>query len=145
MNIHRDFQELLQLLADHHVNYMIVGGYAVTYHGFARLTKDLDIFYGPSQNNIAALKAALLEFGFTSNDLDGLAFAPGEIVTFGAPPLRVDLLNEIDGVNFDDSFPHRIQGKYGDAPAYFIAREQLILNKRASGRTQDLADLEMLE
>ncbi|MCC6490216.1 MAG: hypothetical protein IT364_22215, partial [Candidatus Hydrogenedentes bacterium] len=87
MNTHPDFKELLQLLEDHRVEYMIVGGYAVAFHGYPRFTKDIDIFFGATPENIARLKAALIVFGFAEDDLPDEAFSKrGNILTFGVPP-----------------------------------------------------------
>jgi hypothetical protein len=145
MNTHHDFKELFQLLEEHHVEYMIVGGYAVAFHGYPRFTKDIDIFFEPSPENIAQLRAALIEFGFTEENLPVQAFAaPGNVLTFGVVPSRVDLLNSIDGVRYSDAKPNIVRGSYGCVEVSFIGRNDLIQNKRATRRTQDKADAEEL-
>ena len=96
MNTHPDFEELLRLLEEHHVEYMIVGGYAVAYHGHPRFTKDIDVFFRRSEDNAKRLREALLVFGFREEDLPLEAFTTiGNVLTFGVVPTRVDLINEI--------------------------------------------------
>jgi hypothetical protein len=143
---HPDFEELLQLLEENHVEYMIIGGYAVAYHGHPRFTKDLDIFYASSLENINRLRRTLLAFGFTPDDVPAELFAEqGSLVTFGIPPTRIDLLNEIDGVTFDQAKDGRIRRMYGDVEVCVIGRADLLNNKRSTPRTKDKADVEELE
>ena len=144
MNIQPDFKELLKLLKENNVRYMIVGGYAVAWYGHPRFTKDLDIFYHPDAENVARLKMTLVQFGFPEEDLGPHLFLPGNIVKMGLEPVRIDLLNEIDGVSFNEAEPDVTQGVYDDIPVQFIGKEALIKNKRASNRLQDLADIEKL-
>ena len=127
MNIQPDFEELLQSLEKHHVEYMIVGGYAVAFHGAPRFTKDIDIFYNRNPANIERLRRALGEFGFSENSLPVDLFAEkGSVLTFGVPPVRVDLVNDIDGVTFDEARPNVVRGKYGRADAAFIGRQDVV-------------------
>jgi hypothetical protein len=124
---------------------MIVGGYAVAFHGFPRFTKDIDIFFEPTPENIHKIIQAMTEFGFSDKDLDDALFsAKGNIVTFGVAPVRVDFLNEIDGVDFQDAKAGRIRGKYGDANVFFISKDDLLKNKRATPRLKDKIDVEEL-
>ncbi len=105
MNIQQDFEELLQLLEEHQVEYLIVGGYAVAFHGYPRFTKDIDIYYNSSSTNIQKLQKALSEFGFTSEELPTDLFqTKGNIITFGVEPVRVDIINDISGVAFNDAW-----------------------------------------
>ncbi|MBX7244609.1 MAG: nucleotidyltransferase [Candidatus Sumerlaeaceae bacterium] len=146
MNIQPDFEELLRLFAIHEVEYMIVGGYAVAFHGYARFTKDIDLFYATTPANIDRLRAALIAFGFSQDEIPPETFLQmGNVAVFGVAPLRVDLLNQIDGVTFDQAFPNAVTATYGAAPARFIGREDLIKNKKSTRRTQDKADVEELE
>ena len=138
-----DFKELLQLLEEHRVDYMIVGGYALAFHGFPRFTQDIDIFFELSLQNVARLREALIEFGFAEEDLPEGAFTTtGNILTFGVPPSRVDLLNDIDGVPYGKAKPNIVRGKYGDVGVNFIGREDLIKNKLATPRLQDKLDIQ---
>ena len=141
MNTHPDFEELFRLLEEHHVDYMIVGGYAVAFHGYPRFTKDIDIFFEPAPENVAQLRAALVAFGFEEENVPESAFrTEGNILTFGVAPTRVDLLNSIDGVQYADAKPNAVRGTYGGVEVAFIGREDLIRNKRATPRDQDKID-----
>ena len=145
MNIQQDFSDLLALLEKHNVDYMVVGGYAVAFYGYPRFTKDIDIFFGISETNIESIVNALVEFGFNRDSLQKLLFdQKGSIITFGVAPVRVDFINEIDGVDFSDAKKSRVRGKYGDVEVYFIGREDLLKNKTSTKRLKDKADAEEL-
>jgi hypothetical protein len=145
MEAQPDFRELLALFNAHHVEYLIVGGYALAFHGAPRFTGDLDIFVKPDPGNAQRILAALAAFGFASVGLSTSDFAcPDQVVQLGVPPVRIDLLTSLTGVSWDEAFTGRIPGSYGDVPVAYIGREQFIANKRATGRKQDLADLEGL-
>ncbi len=146
MTTQPDFEELLRLLEKHKVDYMIVGGYAVAFHGYPRFTKDIDVFYDVSTDNLERLRNALMEFGFQPKQLATETFTdPGAVVTFGIAPVRVDLLNSIDGVKYPDARAGRVRGRYGRIEVSFIGRAELLRNKRATGRLRDAADAEELE
>jgi predicted nucleotidyltransferase len=146
MNTHPDFEELLRLLEENGVEYMIVGGYAVAFHGYPRFTKDIDVFYKLDAPNVERLLRALKAFGFGEVDLpEGALSVRGEIITFGISPVRVDLLNEIDGVSFEEARPNIVRGTYGNVKVAFIGREDLLRNKRSTPRARDKADVEELE
>jgi hypothetical protein len=145
MNTQPDFEEFLRLLEKHKVEYVVVGGYAVAFHGYTRFTKDLDIFYNATDSNIFKVRQALIEFGFKEADLPASLFSPGAILNFGIEPVRIDLLNSIDGVTFPEAREHMVAGTYGKAEVKFIGIEELKKNKGATGRLQDAADLEKLE
>jgi hypothetical protein len=145
MNIHPDFEELLRLLQEHGVDYMIVGGYAVAYHGYPRFTKDIDVFFDPADDNVNRLRKALIEFGFHDEDLPAEAFTTkGNLLTFGVPPSRVDFVNDIDGVTFEQARPNIVRGDYGSIKVKFIGFDDLIRNKRATPRARDKGDVEEL-
>jgi len=146
MNIHPDFEELLRLLEEHAIEYMIVGGYAVAYHGFPRFTKDIDLFFRLTKENAIRLREALVAFGFREEDLPVEAFTTtGNVLTFGTVPTRVDLMNEIDGVTYDEARPNAVRGKYGNVEVTFIGLADLVKNKKATPRTKDKGDVEELE
>lgn len=146
MNTQPDFRELLESLEKNDVEYMIVGGYAVAFHGFPRFTKDIDIFFDSSKSNVGKIIQALVDFGFPEKELAKALFTEaGNVVTFGVEPVRVDLLNEIDGVEFPKAQKKRIRGQYGDIEVYFIGREDLLKNKKASKRPKDKLDAVELE
>lgn len=141
MNIQPDFEELLRLLEKHSVRYLIVGGYAVAFHGYPRFTKDIDIFYNNSPENVQSLVEALIDFGFTEEDLSSARFTEtGSIITFGVEPVRVDMINSIAGVAFEKAWANRVRGTYGKTEVSFIGRADLIANKSSTGRLQDQAD-----
>ncbi len=146
MNIQPDFEELLRLLEEHGIEYMIVGGYAVAYHGYPRFTKDIDLFFRLTGENALRLRQALVKFGFREKDLPLEAFTTaGNVLTFGIAPTRVDLINEIDGVTFDEARPNAVRGRYGNVDVTFIGRAELVKNKKATPRMKDKGDVEELE
>ena len=145
MNIQQDFKELLGLLEDNSVKYLIVGGYAVAFHGFPRLTKDIDFFFDNSKENVKKICDCLVSFGFPETDLQEDAFlASGNIITFGIEPVRVDFINEISGVDFEEAWKNRVRGNYGEVLVNFIGRVELIKNKTSTDRPKDRLDAEEL-
>ncbi len=145
MNIHPDFEELLRLIEEHGIEYMIVGGYAVAYHGYPRFTKDIDLFFRMTSENALRLRQALVKFGFNEEDLPLDAFTTaGNVLTFGIAPARVDLLNEIDGVTFDEARPNAVRGRYGNVDVTFIGLADLVKNKNSTQRMKDKGDVEEL-
>ena len=140
-----DFKELLGLFNAHRVEYVVVGGYALAFHGAPRFTGDLDLLVRPTDENAGRIVAALQAFGFGSLGLTSADFLdPDRVVQLGVPPVRVDLLTSISGVRWDDVASGRVRGAYGEVPVDFIGRQEFVKNKRASGRHRDLADLEAL-
>lgn len=142
-----DILIFLRLLAERRVRYLIVGGEAVIYHGYPRLTGDVDFFYENSERNVSKLFDVLLRFW--SGNVPGLATArelreEGIIIQFGRPPHRIDLMNRIDGVAFAEAWPARIRVRLqtrGDlVPAFYIDARSLLRNKKAAGRPKDLDD-----
>jgi len=145
MELQQDFRELLALFNDHHVNYVIVGGYALAFHGAPRFTGDLDIFVKSDHENAGRIVAALNDFGFASRGLtEGDFERPDQVIQLGVAPVRVDLITSITGLSWEEVFANRVPSDYGDVPVHYIGREELISNKRAVGRAKDLADLEAL-
>ena len=146
MILNQDFKEFVQSLNNNRVRYLIIGGYAVAFHGHPRYTKDLDIWIESNQNNAQRLLDALAEFGFGALDLDIADFLePGQIIQLGYPPNRIDLLTSLKGVDFAACYPARVTLALDDVELNFIDLENLKRNKRAAGRLQDLADIENLE
>ena len=146
MNTQPDFEELLKLLEQNSVRYMIIGGYAVAFHGFPRFTKDIDVFFFNSEQNIAKVRKVLFDFGFTPETIPVEIFTEvGNVIQFGVTPVRVDLINDIDGVTYKNAEQHIIRGKYGDIEVNFIGKEDLLKNKKASGRPQDELDVKIIE
>ena len=145
MIIHKDLEELFHLLNKHHVDFIVVGGYAVAFHGFVRATKDIDILFRNSPDNIQNLIDALCGFGISSKDMDKNTFSEqGRIVRIGSSPMLVELINSIRGVTFDEAWKDRVIGTYGSTKISFISRIHLLNAKKAVGRPQDLRDIEEL-
>ncbi len=142
MEFDRDFSEFVALLARHDVRYMIVGGYALAAHGLPRATGDLDAWIWTDAANAHRLLAALDEFGFGGVGIehDDLT-SPDCVVQLGYPPYRIDLLTGISGVDFESAWSRHIEVVLGGVVVPFIGRDDLIANKRASGRPQDVADV----
>ena len=141
----RNFADFLRLLNSHGVEYVVIGGYAVAYHGFVRATGDLDVFVGISEKNAAALVQVFKDFGFSTPELkDQLFLEAGKIVRIGLPPLRIEVLNGISGVTFAEIYPKRIEELIDGLRVPFINLHSLLKNKAASGRLKDLADIEEL-
>jgi predicted nucleotidyltransferase len=142
----QDFREFVELLINHKVEYLIVGGYAVGVHGHPRYTGDLDIWLNPSSENADKILLCVIEFGFSSYGLTKDDFTKeGNIVQLGYPPLRIDLLTQIDGVTFDLCFQNRKEVEIDGLTLNFIGYQDLLQNKKASGRLRDLDDLDQLQ
>lgn len=146
MKLVKDFEEFIELLNKNEVKYLVVGGYAFAIHAYPRFTNDIDFFVLSTKPNVDKIISVLKEFGFdiSSISADDL-LKKDKVVQLGEPPYRIDLLTSIDGVDFGDAWKRKIRGKYGDQVIYFISKEDLIRNKKASGRKKDLDDLNELE
>ena len=145
MEAQKDFRDLLELLNAHKVEYMIVGAYALAFHGAPRYTGDMDIYVKPNSTNAQRIMAALNDFGFGSVELSVTDFElEDKVVQLGFPPVRVDIVTSITGVSWEEAASGRIEGRYGDVLVYYIGRGEFISNKRRLGRKKDLADLEAL-
>ena len=146
MVLNPDFREFVALLNAHKVRYLVVGGHAVAAHGHPRYTEDLDVWVECTVANARRIMKVLDEFGFQSLGLAEQDFAePDNVIQLGYPPARIDMLTGISGVTFDECFPHGIRVEYDGLSLPFIGLECLKRNKRATGRHQDLGDLENLE
>lgn len=144
--LNSDFKELLELLNANEVRYLVVDGFAVTVHGYPRYTKDIDIWVEMDPENIIRLLKSIEEFGLGSLGLKPDDFSvEDQIVQLGYPPRRIDLFVSIPGVEFSECYKTRIYTEMNGISVAFINKANLIKNKRASGRHQDLADLENLE
>ncbi len=144
--VNQDFLDLLSAFNAGEVLYLIVGAYAVGVHGHPRATKDLDVWIEASPANAARVMNALRVFGAPLGDLDARDLeTPGTGFMMGNPPARIDVLTQIDGVRFEEVAPRAIEASFGGVPARVIGLEDLLANKRAAGRMQDLADIRALE
>ncbi len=145
MTVAKDFEEFFELCNKHGVEYLVVGGYAFALHAHPRYTGDMDVFVRCSESNARLIINTLAEFGFELSSLTWQDFAvSGRVVQLGYPPLRIDIMTAIDGVTFDDAWSRKVHSRYGHQLISFISKEDLIANKRASGRKQELLDLESL-
>jgi predicted nucleotidyltransferase len=139
----KDFKEFVTLLKEHDAEYMIVGGYAVGVHGYPRYTGDLDIWLNPTHSNAERVLLAISDFGFASFGLTAQDLTKQEnVIQFGQPPLRIDLLTSIDGVTFDQCYANRKEVTFDGLSMNFIGYHDLVTNKKATGRHRDLDDLE---
>lgn len=140
-----DFKEFLKLLNDRGVEYLMVGGHAVGFHGYPRPTGDLDIWIAVSDDNAARMVEVLRDFGFALPQLSPQLFLDTKnMVRMGVPPVRIEILTEISGVTFEECYARRVTTEIEDVHVNIIGVDDLKINKRASGRHKDLNDLERL-
>jgi len=140
-----DFRELLALLNSHEVEYVIVGGYALAFHGAPRFTGDLDVLVRPDAANAERVMAALAEFGFGDVGLTADDFeTAGAVVQLGVPPFRVDIVTSVDAVSWEQVDRGKQHGTFCEVPVHYIGRSEFLVNKKAVGRKKDLADIEAL-
>lgn len=145
-NLEPDFKDMLSALSDAGVEYLLIGGHALGFHGLSRTTRDIDLWVRPTVENAERVWQALEAFGapmfmFDKADLT----RPGMVMQLGIPPVRIDLVTAISGVAFDEAWESRIQREYDNIPVSIIGLDELIRNKRASGRDQDIVDARKLE
>jgi hypothetical protein len=141
-----DFKEFIRLLNKHNVRYLVVGGYAVALHGYPRYTKDIAIWVWLAHENAERMIAALVDFGFGDLAIQAEDFTtPDQVIQLGYPPARIDILTTLSGVEFDECYDSRLEVEMDETLIKFIDLDGLKKNKRATGRLQDLADLENLD
>lgn len=140
-----DFKEFLKLLKKHKADYLLIGGYAVGYHGYPRATNDLDIWIAISPGNAERMVTLLREFGFDTPELSPHLFLQDHsIVRMGIPPMRIEVLTTLSGVEFAPCYARRVNFMVDEVEVNLISLPDLKINKRASGRFKDLDDLENL-
>jgi len=145
MRIEKDFKEFIELLNNNKVKYLIVGGFAFSYYAEPRFTKDIDFFVKVDELNSKNLIKALNEFGFGGIGLKEEDFLKtNNIIQLGYAPLRIDIITSITGVIFTDAWKNKLIGKYGDIVCNYISKKDLIKNKEATARPQDVADVKKL-
>lgn len=141
-----DFKELLLVFNAHDVEYLIVGAHALAAHGHVRATKDMDVWVRPDEANAEKVLQALSDFGAPLRDLTADDLSRKEtIFQIGVPPLRIDIITGVDGLEFAEAWPDRVETSFGGVPTFVISRHHLIMNKKAAARLQDLADVQQLE
>lgn len=141
-NLHHDFKEFLRLLNSEKVKYLLLGGYAVNFHGYQRFTGDIDVWISMGPGNAERVCAALTKFGFPASTLNPVDFQErGRVFQFGRVPIRIDILTAPSGIEFEDCYARRIESTLDGIPVPVISLKDLQTNKAASGRPKDLADL----
>lgn len=146
MSVNSDFSDLLSEFNAADVRYLVVGGYAVFFHGQPRYTKDLDVWVEPSAANATRVMQALRRFGAPLHDLSEADLsAPGITFQMGNAPNRIDVLTDVASLVFADAWNNRVEGRYGQQRMWLLSRADLIANKKAVGRPQDLEDVRLLE
>ena len=145
MEIPKDFKELLELFNANKVEYLIVGGYALAFHGAPRFTGDIDLLVKADSQNAKRILSVLEDFGFGSLKLSQVDFTtPNNVIQLGTPPVRVDIMTSLTAIDWEKAQAGKVKGNYGDTTVYFISKEDFIANKRAMGRKKDIADIEAL-
>lgn len=145
MKVEKDFEDFIEWLNKHEVNYLIVGAYALALFAEPRNTGDIDIFIERSKENAEKIISVLNDFGFESLGLTAKDFVKKNmVVQLGVQPVRIDIISSISGVNFDEAYVFKEVKQFGKTTANFISKEFLIKNKKATARKKDLADLELL-
>ena len=146
MKLQDDLREFIELLNLEKVDYVVMGGHAVGFHGYPRFTGDIDLWIRPAPANALRVVEVLKQFGFPDADtILGVLSEPGRMLQLGAPPNRIDLLTSVSGIDFDTTWGDTVPGEIDDLPVRFPSLEVLLQNKRASGRPKDLADVDQLE
>ena len=145
MAVNPDFRDLFAAVNGEGAEFLIVGAHALAIHGAPRFTKDLDVWVCPTEGNARKVFRALQTFGAPLENLSVVDLHTHDVMfQIGIAPNRIDLLTSIDGVEFDESWAHRIEHRYGDQPVWIIGKADLIQNKVATGRPQDLVDVTSL-
>jgi hypothetical protein len=145
MHLNKDLREFIELLNSKAVDYVVVGAFAVAWHGYPRFTADIDFLVRPTSDNGAAVVAVLEAFGFRSLKLTAEDFSkPDQIVQLGMKPNRIDLITSISGVDFEQAWANRVAGSIDGIPVSFLGIDDLILNKETSARKNDLGDADAL-
>jgi len=139
-----DFKEFIQSLNSNEVRYLLIGGWAVGLYGNPRATKDIDFLVSIDSENLEKLQKALLAFGAPAIDIEHFKSA-GNVIRMGSSPIQIDIINKADGIDIDDCYSRKTTIREGETKIFVISKEDLIKNKRASGRSMDIADAEKLE
>lgn len=140
-----DFREFLRFLADSEVQYLVIGGYAVGYHGYPRATQDLDIWIASTPENADRMVDVLRRFGFDLPELNRELFLKADtIVRMGVPPIRIEVATSLSGVEFSQCYANRVEDDLDGVPVILMSLPDLKTNKKAAGRHKDLDDLDHL-
>jgi predicted nucleotidyltransferase len=146
LKLEKDFIDFIELCNTHEVKYLVIGGYAVSIHGYPRSTKDLDVCIKVSEDNAEKMVAVMVDFGFGSLQLEKKDFLRNDFITqLGHEPVRIDVLNDLNGVDFDIAWQNRKEITYEGVPINFIGYNELLKVKAHAGRPQDIADITKLK
>ncbi len=145
MKTSKDLREFVALLNSRKIKYLLVGGYAVAYHGLPRYTEDIDFLIETSPENASLVATAINDFGFANLGLKTDDFlAPENVIQLGRAPNRIDLLTSVTAVSFEEAWKTKVQTELDGLPVWVISKDLLVKNKLATGRRQDLADVERI-
>jgi hypothetical protein len=145
MELAPDFDEFFSSLIAHGVEFLVVGAYALAFHGAPRFTGDIDVFIRPGGDNAVRLLTAVEAFGFPTGDLQPADITnPDRLVQLGVEPVQIHIMSAISGVSWDEAWAGRATARFGANVVAFLGRSEFVKNKRASGRMKDLADIEAL-
>jgi len=144
LKLHPDFSDFVEALNDNNVEYVVVGSFALAFHGSPRATGDIDFWIRPTTSNAKALIKALEVFGFGALDISEEDIVSGKIIQLGFPPVRIDIITIIDGLIPEELWDTKEKGKLGPHDVFYLGKEAFIKNKRTMRRHKDLADLELL-
>ena len=146
MKLQKDLREFIELLNSHGVEYVLVGGHAVAFHGYPRYTGDIDFLVRPTEENASQIVTVLEAVGFSdAHEIKASLTQPEKIIELGRPPNRIDILTSASGVDFEEVWKQAISGQLDGLPVRFPDLRSLLTNKRAAGRAKDLADVDELE
>lgn len=146
MTLPQDWREFIELLNSNGVEYVVVGGHAVGFHGYPRFTGDIDFFVRATPENARRIVSALGAFGFPgADDLESTFNEVDKVVQIGRPPNRIDLLTGLSGIDYDEASRDALDASLGGVPVRIIGRSALLKNKRSTGRTKDIADAEEID
>jgi hypothetical protein len=144
VKIHGDFKDFISLMNASGVEYVVVGSFALSFLGYPRATGGTDFWVRKSPENASRMLKVLDAFGFGKMGVKREDFLEDKVIQLGQPPVRIDLMTELDGLTSDEIWAGRVGGKFGDMPVFYLGRDAFIRNKRSLGRHKDLADLEAL-
>jgi len=145
IELHPDFKDFLRLLSSHNVKYLLVGGYAVGYHGYPRATGDMDIWIEMSKSNSKKIAATFRDFGMPNEAIsESLFLEKNKVIRMGVPPVRLEVITSASGVDFNECYSNREVIEIDGIPINFISLQDIKKNKHAAGRYKDLEDLEHL-
>ena len=146
MVLNENFKEFIKLLNANEVKYLVVGGFAVAYHGYPRYTKDIDFWVWSDQENAVRLLKAVQDFGFGALGLRQEDLSdPENVIQLGYEPHRIALIIQLEGLDFDTCFAQRQEATFEEIPIHFIGYDDLLKNKRSTGRLKDKVDVQTLE